>query len=49
MSESLALKVCREEVCKAGAVSPVAKKLVMRVQVSVCTCLENTQPRTAAS
>ena len=26
MSESLALKVCREEVCKAGAVSPVAKK-----------------------
>ncbi|MCX4349295.1 MAG: hypothetical protein OSJ76_05870 [Alphaproteobacteria bacterium] len=27
MSESLALKVCREEVCKAGAVSPVAKKI----------------------
>ena len=27
MSESLALKICREEVCKAGSVRPVAEKL----------------------
>lgn len=49
MSESLARKICREEVCKAGSVNPVAKKSVMPVQVSVCTYPENTRLRIAAN
>lgn len=49
MSESLARKICREEVCKAGSVRPVAEKSAMHAQVSVCICPENTRLRIAAS